>query len=182
MFLRKFRSCLASVSLGTSLGVLTLSLAPFLVSQKAMAECDKPIDSSFYEFRGGDVIDQSGAVTWQRCLVGKSWDAASSRCIGTVRNMTWDKAIEYVKGLKPSAEGLWRLPTPFELVTLVDYNCPNSDKKTKWFVDPDARVLWSGATYGPIADYAWGLKPVKGELIYEMKSDEFQLLLVRSNR
>ena len=133
-----------------------------------------------YDFIDDHVVDKSRGVVWQRCVIGKTWDNNKSKCTGSARNMTWDMASEYIRKIPKSNNEIWRLPTPFELMALVDFNCPDSTAKTKWFNDTDINFLWSGSTYGRIADYAWGLKNSRGELSYEMKNDEFQTLLIRS--
>ena len=160
---------------------LSVSLLLTTVSPQAAAACAESAGASV-KTEGGQVLDQSNGSTWQRCLVGKTWDEASARCTGTARHMTRDAAVDYVKGLKPTADGTWRLPTPVELMTLIDFRCRGSNRRLKWFGDPDAKVLWSSEIYRPTPDYAWGLSAETAELIYQLRMDEFQLLLIRANK
>jgi len=127
----------------TLLASVPVVLALAAVSSQAVANCAESGGASSVKKDRGQVLDYSTDLTWQRCSVGKTWDEASAQCTGSARSMTWDAAIEYVKGLKPSADGMWRLPTPIELMTLIDSRCRGGDRRLKWFGDSDAKVLWS---------------------------------------
>ena len=153
-----------------------------VVSPHAAANCNESSGAAFIRLDRGQVADNANGMTWQRCLVGKTWNEASAQCTGSARSMTWDAAVDYVKGLKPTADGAWRLPTAIELMTLVDFKCRGSDRRLNWFGDSDSRVLWSSEVYKPTADYAWGLSFEKAELIYQLRMDEFQLLLIKAKK
>ena len=160
----------------------SVALLLTMISPQAAASCTESAGAASVKKEGGQVLDQSTNLTWQRCLVGKTWDEPSARCTGSARSMTRDAAVDYVKELKPTGDGAWRLPTPIELMTLADFRCRGADRRLKWFGDPDAKVLWSSEIYRPTPDYAWGLSAEKAELIYQLRMDEFQLLLIKAKR
>ena len=158
----------------------SVALVLTLASPHAAADCAESAGNALLKTDGAQVLDHSSGLTWQRCLVGKTWDEASARCTGSARRMTRDAAVDYINGLKPAAEGAWRLPTPLELMTIIDFRCRGGGRRLKWFRDPDAKVLWSSEIYRPTPDYAWGLSVEKAELIYQLRMDEFQLLLIKA--
>lgn len=161
-------------------------LALSLYACVAGAKCERtPIhpDASYFsadQSDGSEVVDRTTSFVWQRCLAGKVWNKASQQCTGTALSMTWQASVDYVKTLPGSKTNPWRIPSHFELMTLVDLACSEPALNTKWFGDPDSTFLWAASSYAPLPDYAWGLKYGKGELTYEIKSNEFQLRLVRS--
>ena len=136
--------------------------------------------------QGGEVLDTRTGLVWKRCLIGKVWDAATSRCSGSPADMPWDTLIDHVKKLPRAGDNDWRLPTPFELMSIVDSVCQDRagcDKPSmdpKWLGDADAVFLWSDAAYVRMPDYAWGIRGKRGELSYELKNDAFQARLVKS--
>lgn len=148
------------------------------------ARCDKKPtkpDTLYQEVagsRGAEVKDTGAQLVWQRCLVGKQWDATAQQCTGAAKRMSWQVAMNL-----PAAQGTegkrWRLPTYIELLTLVDLNCTGPAVNARWFGDDDATYLWSSSSYEQLADYAWGLKYARGEIIYDSKVEEFQARLVR---
>jgi len=152
----------------------------------ASAKCERAAihpDASYFaapQSDGSEVVDSATSFVWQRCLAGKVWNRVSQKCTGTALSMGWQASVDYVKALPSTKGNPWRIPSHFELMTLVDLACSEPALNTKWFGDPDSTFLWAGSSYAPLPDYAWGLKYGKGELTYEIKSNEFQLRLVRS--
>jgi len=161
-------------------------LAWGLYADFAIAKCERtPIhpDASYFvapQSDGGEVVDSATSFVWQRCLAGKTWNRVSQQCTGTALNMTWQASVDFVKALPKAKGNPWRLPSHYELMTLVDLACSEPALNTKWFGDPDGTFLWAGSSYALLPDYAWGLKYARGELTYEIKSNEFQLRLIRS--
>lgn len=168
----------------TLLCTVALAMAAGAVPLSAWARCDKKPtkpDTLYQEVagsRGAEVKDPSAQLIWQRCLVGKQWDAAAQQCTGAAKKMSWQVAMNPSAALG-SADKRWRLPTYIELLTLVDLNCTGPAVNARWFGDEDATYLWSSSSYEQLADYAWGLKYARGEIIYDSKVEEFQARLVR---
>lgn len=136
--------------------------------------------------QGGEVLDTRTGLVWKRCLIGKVWDAAAAKCTGASADMPWDTLVAFVKKLPRSGGNDWRLPSPFELMSIVDFvcydraGCKTTSMDPKWLGDPDAAFLWSDAGYARMPDYAWGIRGKRGELSYELKNDPFQARLVKS--
>ncbi|MDR7306935.1 DUF1566 domain-containing protein [Rhodoferax saidenbachensis] len=151
----------------------------------AWAKCDKKPtkpDTLYQEVagsQGAEVRDPTSHLVWQRCLVGKQWDAAAQQCTGAAKKMSWQAAMTLPPSAGQGVASRWRLPSYIELLTLVDLNCSGPAVNARWFGDSDASYLWSSSSYEQLADYAWGLKYARGEIIYDSKVEEFQARLVR---
>ncbi len=171
----------------TSGACLALLLVAGAVSPSAWAKCDKKPtkpDALYQEVagsQGAEVQDPGSHLVWQRCLVGKQWDPVAQQCTGAAKKMSWQVAMNLAKpaGDSVAKPTRWRLPSYIELLTLVDLNCSGPAVNARWFGDSDASYLWSSSSYEQLADYAWGLKYARGEIIYDSKVEEFQVRLVR---
>lgn len=169
---------------------LALGLGLVLAAHAVWAGCDKPPTRPNERYsevpgsNGSEVRDGESKLIWQRCVVGKTWDTASSKCTGNTTSLSWDEAKDLgakTPSLVSKTPG-WRLPTFVELLSLVDLSCTNPAVNVSWFADSSAEFLWSGSSYKDIADYAWGLKQNRGEITYDSKVEPFQVRLVRVDR
>ena len=182
MMRRYTHTVIARTGLALLLVVVTGAVLP-----SAWAKCDKKPtkpDTLYQEMagsQGAEVKDPSSHLVWQRCLVGKQWDASAQQCTGAAKKMSWQAAMSPSPsaGQGAAAPTRWRLPSYIELLTLVDLNCSGPAVNARWFGDSDATYLWSSSSYEQLADYAWGLKYARGEIIYDSKVEEFQARLVR---
>jgi hypothetical protein len=68
-----------------------------------------------YELRGPTALDKRTRLEWQRCGVGQDW-SQDKGCEGEVIGLTWEEAGSLAR------DG-WRLPTRFELYSLVSSTC-----------------------------------------------------------
>ena len=168
---------------------LFLAALCFVCAQAIAAKQEHPYFQVVSGERGNDgseFVDTRTGLIWKRCVVGKVWDPAAATCTGVAHKMSWDVAVEFVKKLPRPAGDPWRLPTPFELMSIVDSvcrnpaGCRNAALDPKWFGTSEVAFLWSDAPYLRMTDYAWGIDVARGELSYEMKNDTFPLRLVRS--
>lgn len=164
------------------------TLFAFVMGSGVWAACDRTPTRPDHRYsvvegsEDNEILDQVSGLIWQRCALGKTWDRTKIQCVGDIRKMSWQVAMEQgSKGQGKSNVG-WRLPQYIELLTLVDISCSNPAVNARWFGDKDIQFLWSASPYGPLADYAWGLKYARGEIIYDSKIEEFQVRLVRSLR
>ena len=71
--------------------------------------------SARYELRGPTALDKRTRLEWQRCSVGQAWSEAEG-CTGDVIGFTLEEAGSLAR------DG-WRLPTRFELFSLVSSTC-----------------------------------------------------------
>lgn len=95
--------------------ILVLAL---LTSGPAFAACrndDIRPPTARYELRGETALDKKTRLKWQRCALGQAWSEEKS-CTGEVVGLTWDEAHSL------ASDG-WRVPTRFELMSLVSSSC-----------------------------------------------------------
>lgn len=116
---------------------------------------------SRYAIRGDEVYDKMTDLTWQRCTLGRHWK--DGFCIGVARAMSWDEAMQ-------QGNGVWRLPSKDELLTLVATNCTQPAINEKVF--PDVGVsspwwYWSSTPYEGNASYARVVSFYDGSLSYD---------------
>jgi hypothetical protein len=115
---------------------------------------DYTINPMSYTDNGdGTIFDNVTGLTWQKCSVGQSGlDCAT----GTAATYDWTTAGTTCGNLNLAGTG-WRLPTDFELTTLVDYGVYNPAIDTAYFPATVSSVYWSSTTYAPDTTYAWGV-------------------------
>jgi hypothetical protein len=82
---------------------------------------DPDVDRNLWRYQptganGQYIKDLGTGLEWQRCSVGRSWDASNQTCNGTPSFLNWDAAIA-AYGAESSLG--FRLPTIAELRTLV---------------------------------------------------------------
>ncbi len=69
-------------------------------------------------------VDNVTGLTWKTCSEGQTFDAASSSCTETVLKLTWEDAGNACSSLGSANYGGssdWRLPSIYELITIVDF-------------------------------------------------------------
>lgn len=71
-----------------------------------------------FEIRGGEVLDRSTGLVWQRCSLGLVWRKGEG-CTGERTGYFFDEIPSAVA----AAGRHWRLPTANELGNLVDRDC-----------------------------------------------------------
>jgi hypothetical protein len=96
--------------------------------------------SAYHDNGNQTVTDQNSGLVWM-----KSDD-------GTARG--WQDAVAYCQGLDFAGQTDWRLPTKFELNSIVDYG------RSFPAIDPlfqcKSSFYWSDLAYGDDPAYAWG--------------------------
>src|SRR5690606_17368474 len=95
--------------------VLTFAL---LATGPAFAACrndEVRPPTARYELRGATALDKTTRLDWQRCTLGQTWSEEKG-CTGEVVGLTWDEARSL------ESDG-WRVPTRFELLSLVSSTC-----------------------------------------------------------
>ncbi|MFH4398760.1 DUF1566 domain-containing protein [Vibrio diabolicus] len=119
---------------------LMTALSLVLASQVAMAaqECStefaKTAPNTRYTYSDkGTVTDLKTGLTWIRCPVGMTWNAANEECTGTRATMSWQFALSTAQQIRnPSGnhplhnfagKKNWRLANIKELVSLTEQAC-----------------------------------------------------------
>ncbi|MCR9936254.1 DUF1566 domain-containing protein [Vibrio antiquarius] len=149
---------------------LITALSLVLASQVAMAaqECStefaKTAPNTRYTYSDkGTVTDLKTGLTWMRCPVGMTWNAANEVCDGAATKMSWQFALSTAQQIRnPSGnhplynfagKKNWRLANIKELVALTERACHSPAMNQTAFA--------SGYTLevGDTAGYIWSNTP-----------------------
>lgn len=94
-----------------------------------------------YELRGSTALDKRTRLEWQRCTIGQDWSEEKG-CSGEVVGLTWEEALSLER------EG-WRLPTRFELFSLVSSTCTPALNETVFpGMEEPFLVYWTSSKKG----------------------------------
>ena len=113
-------------------------------------------------------------------LTGLMWEQASS---GTA--LTWANALAYANGLSLGGHSDWRLPNVNELESLINAGQADSGD---WLGSPQglsgvqAGGHWSSTTYAPSTTNAWLVGMSLGYVVYNVKTNNYYVLAVRSGQ
>lgn len=135
----------------------------------------------------GTVLHQPTQLTWQRCMVGQSWNGTA--CTGSASTLTWSQARALSSNFAGQSD--WRLPTALELDSLVDYTKSTHTINTDVFPESDPELwVWSSSTSAVVDNepqdqrYTWGVNFKYGGLSSVDTSanptDQYGVRLVRS--
>jgi hypothetical protein len=95
----------------------------------------------------------------------------------------WKRAGEIAKAYRGGGHTDWRLPTPAELVTLVDYDRHSPAANTDLFPDMKAGAYWTNKPLAsPPRDYAWYVYFSYGYVHYSSQNDRAFVRAVRGSR
>lgn len=149
---------------------LITALSLVLASQAVMAaqECStdfgKTAPNSRYTYSDvGKVTDLKTGLTWMRCPVGSTWNAANEACDGAATKMSWQLALSTAEQIRNESgnhalhdfagKKNWRLPNIKELVALTERACHSPAMNGTAFA--------SGYTLevGDYAGYIWSNTP-----------------------
>ena len=114
------------------------------------------------------VVDLNTGLMWQQTIPT------------TTRN--WSAAGSYCSGLTYAGYDDWRLPTPKELLTIVDNSRYNPAIDTTYFPNTPSNYFWSSSTFvflTDYADYAWDVGFSYGNVRNDDKSNTFYVRCVR---
>ena len=87
------------------------------------------------------VLDNNTGLMWQQTIPTDAYK--------------WDGAVSYCNSLSYAGYSDWRLPTPQELLTIVDNSRYNPATDTTYFPNTPSGYFWSSSTYVYSTDYAW---------------------------
>lgn len=95
---------------------------------------------SRYEYRdnGAAVYDRKTGLTWQRCVVGMSWNGSS--CVGYPDE---SELMQFLSVQSLSQSG-WRLPNVKELSSILKHNCLSNSVNQNVFPNLPS-YLWSSS-------------------------------------
>jgi len=106
---------------------------------------------SYTDNGDGTILDNVTGLTWQKCSLGQS---GTDCAIGTAATYSWASADAACGSLSLAGTG-WRLPTDFELMTIVDYGRSVPPINTAFFPNTIAASYWSSTDYAADTSTAW---------------------------
>jgi hypothetical protein len=133
-------------------GVLVLAATP------ASAAYDFTPTTDFTDNGDGTVTHKLTGLTWMRCSMRQTW--TGSTCSGTASTHTWDAAKALTSNFAGKSD--WRLPSPWELGSIVDYDINSPAINGTIFPNTPSSVFWSGSPYAGDSNYAWYVGFVNG--------------------
>lgn len=88
----------------------------------------------------GTVYHKLTGLTWKRCAEGRNWTGTT--CSGTDATYTWDQAKALTSTFAGQSD--WRLPTRWELATIVDYGIASPGPTINSTIFPStSRIVFS---------------------------------------
>lgn len=136
----------------------------------------KPLYGQDGHYQGARPVYQDNSnqtVTDQKS--GLMWMKADD---GTGR--TWQDAVDYCNGLDFAGQSDWRLPTRFELDSIVDYG--RSYPAIKSVFVCKSSFYWSSLPYAGDPVYAWGIYFNDGADHWLDKSNRYYVRCVRAGQ
>lgn len=135
--------------------------------------------TSFQLNADGTVLDTTTKLLWSRCLVGQSWDRASSRCTGTAQQMDWSEALLEAERSVLAGYGTWRLPNAKEVLTLVERSCVDPAINLTAFPSSNSENMWTSTTMITQPERAWAIAMYNGKNNTKEKITRLYVRLVR---
>lgn len=125
------------------------------------------------------VVDKHTGLTWQRCVVGQSWNAATQNCDGLPLAKNWKSAMQ------DAPEG-WRVPNIRELNSITEFTCVRPTINLTVFPNAPTDFFWSSTPMVNVTDpaqagmSAWGMFYLNGIPGGLKKDSAIYVRLVRS--
>ncbi len=113
----------------------------------------------------GTVTDGNTGLVWQQ----NTADTDGSMSITSGDEITWQAAVDYCDTLSFASYDDWRLPTSFELHSIVDYG-RSYPAIHPVFTTVLSSSYWSATTYAPYLGGAWTVYFEMGFDFYEEKT------------
>lgn len=126
------------------------------------------------------VRDLSTGLSWQGCAAGLSGEECE---VGLGETMTWRDALAYCNSLVWGEYSDWRLPSSFELWSLVDQDSVNPALPSEVFpeipLDDVLNWFWSSTSSARGPEHAWELETIFGYMSNNHKWVPANVLCVR---
>lgn len=143
--------------------------------------------TDFIDNADGTVRHRVTGLTWMRCSVGETWSGGS--CTGTASYYNFEEARMLTSNFANHSD--WRLPTPWELVTIVDYDILEPAVNHALFPSTPGTYYWSGLPYAGATiavcvtwpcGTGWKVDFFSGVTSTSPKSETNRVRLVRNGR
>lgn len=111
------------------------------------------------------VLDNNTGLMWQQTIPTSTY--------------TWENAVSYCNNLTYASYTDWRLPTPKELLTIVDNSKYDPAIDTTYFSNTPSSYFWSSSTYANDTSSAWRVNFNLGNVYSDYKTDTSYVRCVR---
>jgi hypothetical protein len=127
-------------------------------SEELFLNFDKPmlstLDSDYIDNGDGTIKDLKNNLIWQKCTA----DTSETNCLTNTQNLYfYSEAISYCDSLNINSIQKWRLPTRYEIYSLLDFN-NETDNPTIHNIFKDyteSSTYWSSSSIQDDIRYAW---------------------------
>jgi hypothetical protein len=161
-----------ALSLLACFGVLVLAGTPASAADNFTPTTD------FTDNGDGTVTHKLTGLTWMRCSMGQTW--TGSTCSGTASSYTFDQARALTSTFAGKSD--WRLPSPGELGSIVDYDIYSPAINSTIFPNTSSLVFWSGSPNANFSSNAWLVNFYYGVANYYNRSFSNSVRLVRGGQ
>ena len=125
--------------------VLVLCTAAWLPAGAQGSAC--ALGSSRFVADADGVRDTRTGLTWSRCNLSRSFDAATGQCTGAAYvTDSLAAAKRAMPALSRESGAEWRLPTVAELRAVFDPSCTREQQAASPFAALDGAPVWSSST------------------------------------
>lgn len=168
---------LTGLSAGRTAASIALALAvEAAFAAPSWAQCDRTGPSApspaRYEIWGSEVSDPQTGLVWQRCSVGQHWMDGVG-CEGSPANATWSDAMRM-------ANGVWRVPSKDELLSLISATCQGPRADAEVFPITTVAMYWTSTEMS--SSYAWYVSLSDGSAFAYDRNKAFAVRLVRGGK
>jgi hypothetical protein len=136
--------------------------------------------TDFTDNGDGTVTHKLTGLSWMRCSMGQTWTGSS--CSGAASTHTWDAAKALTSNFAGKSD--WRLPSPWELTTIVDYDIasPGPTINPTIFPGTPSSYFWSGSPNANSSYGAWVVSFSYGYPYYGNRYGNYSVRLVRGGQ
>lgn len=137
-------------------------------------------DSDFTDNQDGTVTHKITGLMWMRCVMGQTWDNATSTCTGTTKSYTYAQAVDLTRTFAGQSD--WRLPNENELLSIVEYSTSKPALNTTVFPKTLGDWFWSSSLHAKFTGYAWIVYFDDGHSSSGNKFNGYAIRLVRGGQ
>jgi hypothetical protein len=146
----------------SSFALALLCLAP---QGEALAQSDMLLTPTraFVDNGNGTVTHSLTGLTWMRCALGQTWSGIA--CSGTPRGFSWVEAQEAASTTTWAGHTDWRVPSPWELSTIVQYGRKPAHETDRALINSEvfpggvgnAHWFWTSLSVSGVNSDAWDI-------------------------
>lgn len=136
------------------------------------------LSEDFIALSGGQVLQQSRGLVWQRCLYGQSWNPAEQRCDGTAIRLTWQEALQQSITMSEAALA-WRVPDVKEAMSMIERQCVDPAIRLTVFPNANSENIWTSTTVQAMPAEAWAIAMYSGKNNRKGKEQQLYVRFVR---